>query len=377
MKTACGKYAEAIEALMALEDIAQSNAEEGQLNILKISLFSNLAASNLKLDNHEGCRRCCNAALVFCNKPSLRLDELGVEEDLMQDVTLLQPVSPGHISLASKILFRRSKCQIEAGLLLEAEFDLKEALRHAGESSSSTEIRNELKIVSTKLSTSPAVLDKSAPNITSEEKTETRSPQQLWLELFRSHSSELDTSDLTVNGGPCFERKGLWSQTTCDASIYIPLLLLLELYEADLKETNTTQPLAINDKKFPIDVKFSTQDIRIFYNEVPIVSELLEYNIVPSDSIWMIEDLLDRTLSNSYCNNPSITLSNKGEATHLCLHVHKAAPLEWFPGCEWWDRVFRNDEAIDTLTCSVGSGKITDTPDNLIANIIILRCRIL
>jgi len=37
----------------------------------------------------------------------------------------------------------------------------------------------------------------------------------------------------------------------------------------------------------------------------------------------------------------------------LALHLHKSASLEWFPGCEWWDRVFPFDEPIDTLTCSI------------------------
>jgi hypothetical protein len=41
--------------------------------------------------------------------------------------------------------------------------------------------------------------------------------------------------------------------------------------------------------------------------------------------------------------------------THLALYLWKAPSFEWFPGCEWWDRVFQGDEPIDTLSCSVGT----------------------
>lgn len=37
------------------------------------------------------------------------------------------------------------------------------------------------------------------------------------------------------------------------------------------------------------------------------------------------------------------------------LYLTKAKAVEWFPGCEWWDRVFIADECIDTLTCTVNT----------------------
>lgn len=41
-------------------------------------------------------------------------------------------------------------------------------------------------------------------------------------------------------------------------------------------------------------------------------------------------------------------------SVHLVLYLRKAPSVEWFPGCEWWDRVFADDEPIDTSVCTVG-----------------------
>ena len=54
LKSACGKYAEAIELILPLEE--ESSALEDELRTTKIALFSNLAAANLKLENYKGLR---------------------------------------------------------------------------------------------------------------------------------------------------------------------------------------------------------------------------------------------------------------------------------------------------------------------------------
>jgi hypothetical protein len=45
------------------------------------------------------------------------------------------------------------------------------------------------------------------------------------------------------------------------------------------------------------------------------------------------------------------------------LYLSKAPSVEWFPGCEWWDRVFLDDEPIDTSTCSVPPDQAHELPD--------------
>jgi len=40
---------------------------------------------------------------------------------------------------------------------------------------------------------------------------------------------------------------------------------------------------------------------------------------------------------------------------YLVLYLQKAPSFEWFPGCEWWDRVFVGDEPIETSTCTIST----------------------
>jgi hypothetical protein len=48
----------------------------------------------------------------------------------------------------------------------------------------------------------------------------------------------------------------------------------------------------------------------------------------------------------------------------IVLHLFKSLFIQskvWTPGCEWWDRVFDGDEAIDTATCTINTD-ITQLP---------------
>lgn len=123
---ACQIYGQCIEGLITLEASGSGESLGPIFENAKITLFLNLALSNLKLGSYEGCRRCCNAALVFCNKPSLKLSDLGVDDDLTEDIAVsLQDVK--YTALTTKCLFRRSQCLVDLGEFDNALRDLKSA----------------------------------------------------------------------------------------------------------------------------------------------------------------------------------------------------------------------------------------------------------
>jgi len=81
---------------------------------LKPTVFLNLAAANLKLQGFEGARRCCNAALLFINSPSLLLDDMGAEGldgsgDITQDVVLVAQ-GPAVLPPLPYAVWRRRLC---------------------------------------------------------------------------------------------------------------------------------------------------------------------------------------------------------------------------------------------------------------------------
>ncbi len=86
---ACLLYGKAIELLTSIEKQLNNKLQIRQFPIdIKASLFSNLAISNYKLEEYEGSRRCCNAALVFCVKIYLPLVDLGIDDDITKDVSI-------------------------------------------------------------------------------------------------------------------------------------------------------------------------------------------------------------------------------------------------------------------------------------------------
>lgn len=72
-----------------------------------------IIAANLKLRSFEGCRRCCNSSILFCNKPDLPLSEMGIDDDLTINIQPIFPVNPNLSKILAKALFRRAKCHIE------------------------------------------------------------------------------------------------------------------------------------------------------------------------------------------------------------------------------------------------------------------------
>ena len=128
-KEACIYYGQAIEKLMELESDDSYVERNDGFHLFKPTLFLNLAAANLKLNSFEGCRRCCNSCLVFCNNPILPLASMGIDDDITIDVGLQEPVLPSHIKLACKALFRRGKCYSDMGNMELAVRDFMSALR--------------------------------------------------------------------------------------------------------------------------------------------------------------------------------------------------------------------------------------------------------
>ena len=149
---------------------------------------------------------------------------------------------------------------------------------------------------------------------------------------------EAELAGMTINGGSCFSRKGYWTQTVSDVKIYLPLRLF-----GEFGASRTAQ-----DKKLKIE--FLRMEISISYESILCLE--LEYIIKPAECTWMLEYIAEGMKHSSGPKRPN----------YLVLHLTKAPSIEWFPGCEWWDRVFVDDEPIDTLTCSIGTD-VTDLPD--------------
>jgi hypothetical protein len=82
----------------------------------------------------------------------------------------------------------------------------------------------------------------------------------------------------------------------------------------------------------------------------------LEHIIASGDCTWTMETIDDKASVGEASSSGTQTAGVKScGRQYVVLHLVKAPSVEWFPGCEWWDRVFAGDEAIDTMTCTVGA----------------------
>jgi hypothetical protein len=154
---------------------------------------------------------------------------------------------------------------------------------------------------------------------------------------------------MTSNGGPCLLRQGFWSQTVVDAKVYFPIKNIIPEYcqfnEAsirtdDLSRSKSNNEIKLKNSNKKWNVIFSKCEIQISHEDYGVViDEILEYNIRSGECLWTLESIGTND-QHSHC---------------IVLYLIKEDSAEIFPGCEWWDRVFRSDEAIDTTTCSIGS----------------------
>lgn len=280
--------------------------------------------ANLKLNHFEGSRRCCNAAILLLNRPDLRLDEMGIDDDLTDDITLMEPINWSRLPFVLKSLYRRGKSLMELRLYHSAKEDFLKALSMLG--SNSAEYKKEVIDIE-------SCLAKVQRFIEIEDKT----PCNQASDIFAYKSIPLEDFSM-VNGGYCLLRKGAWSQSVKDVDVHLPV----SIFAADVEQLISEGAIILESSAvFRWKVEFESSSLKIFCMDKLIFLEALEYNIISSESYWTLEEVKGS--------------AEDGKQAALWLHLRKATSLEWFPGCEWWDRIFPADEPIETLTCSVGA----------------------
>jgi tetratricopeptide (TPR) repeat protein len=141
------------------------------LNNLKATVFLNLAASNLKLKNTEGALKCLHVVIQFCNNPNLLVCEMNSTDD---HVVLNEPVTPCMTYIAIKALYRRGCCFMDTKNYQKAYQDFLNASRLSPKK------------------------DDLIERLLNESKTKLMANKR---------------SAIMSNGGKCWLRNGLWSQT--------------------------------------------------------------------------------------------------------------------------------------------------------------------
>ena len=334
-------YANAIENLMDAEGTGEHKFPQNTLlNHLKPQLFLNLAIASYKMNAIEGSLKSCNTALIFCMRPELYLSDLGIDDDLNMDVPFdieTVTIREDLYRTTSKVLYRRGLCK-KAKLKIksssvaieEVRLDFRMALYFLPKD---TVIQNALnELGPTPTSTTSSSSSSSGPPKKNENSTAL---------------AEADIHYMTVNGGKCLLRKALWSQTTTEAKIYVPIAHLLKDLNMDLKrEGEESLEIALHTRGWKVE--FSSSEVKVLHEVYGVtLHEPLEYDIKKDESMWMVE----------------CTEENGSGELYMVLYLQKVPSLETFPGCEWWDRVFKSDEPIDTLTCTIGTDG-NDLPDH-------------
>lgn len=303
---ACLKYAAALEEIASLEYRSSKVSTDSTASLaeLKANLFINLSMANFQLHDYNESVRCANAAIAFVNKPSLEFNDLGEENDLNGILTLIEPLMPTKYKLAGKCLFRRAKALVMLGRCDEGYSDVSQAQLLLPNDESIAQLKNEV----------VQNLDSHAKVINIDESRETQSTEDKFQIV----------PEMCNNGGFCLMRRGMWSQSIEEVVVQIPLSGIFTSWGADCCNLS-------------IKVTFATRMLEISPVGQDDQRALLGFsrNIKPSESSWYKESI--------------------GENTYIVLMLLKAKPTEEYPGCEWWDRVFEDDERIDTMTCSIGS----------------------
>lgn len=278
---------------------------------------------------------------MFCKKPYLQLDALGIDDDLTVDIEATGDFIVEVHKTAAKALYRRGMCSSMAGDKSGALRDYHLALHYIPDDKTIKETILDLENCSTAQACSGS--DRGSDTGVFRRPIDAASAGPAVSRPSYTHKAsdtlpESEVHYMTVNGGPCLLRKAYWSQTPTDAKVYIPLNAL------GLSAAGSQAALS---KKSGWEVLFSVNQIKVTHATLgSVMEEELEYNIRFRDCLWMIET------------------SSYNETVHfLVLHICKAEPFEHFPGCEWWDRVFQSDDAIDTLTCSI-SCDVSQLPEH-------------
>jgi tetratricopeptide (TPR) repeat protein len=380
LRNACILYGQAIEALVEMEpfldDAPREDAERmrqvnEELSSLRPILFLNLAQANISLGGYDGALRCCNAAIHLCNSPYTRLQDLPASQE---DAIVIEPVAPTFQKHMAKALFRRSKCySASAGLsdIIKALEDCERANRVCPGDKA---ILRELTILQMKAN---GVCTPVPVAIADSSETVPQAAARAFHRKLTTHR-KLDiasiSSEYVHNGGYCWLRKGVWSQTVEDACVYLPAHALLsgEMLQQILSGPDSAEEAGnilsrdswdVEFKRMAVSISFSgSKDSKPTKGRSRYTVKLdLEHIIKASECSWTIEEI---STSNSASELGKDTNKNTltgpvadADTSVLCLvlHLTKAPSYEWFPGCEWWDRVCKGDEPLDTTTCSVGA----------------------
>lgn len=338
LSLACSTYANCIEKMLLLEDSSSDTSLNDEFHMLKATLFLNIAVANMKLNSFEGCCRCCNVVIAFCNKPTMKLSDMGIDDDMTIRISIIEPVIPAYVNLAVKALYRRGKSLQESGYLEEALVDFKSANRISPDTKCINDSIIEVNRILNQINNSNN--NNNDMNMKNEKKD-----NDIDLSIFSLSPQEI--IEMTKNGGPCWMRLGYWSQSIKETRVYLPISDLMKL-------SCQSNDVSLPSLSSSWIVEFEKAQISIYLN-IPnsskecILQECLEYNINVKECIWMLESYESR-------NNMMNNINN-----YLVLYLSKVPSLEWFPGCEWWDRVLVDDEPIETMTCSIDTD-ITSLP---------------
>ena len=371
LKTACSIYGKAVEAMVEYEGEEGdklSDEEQQQYDILKPTMFINLAAANLKLRSPEGAKKCCNVAIMFCNNPSLLLEDLG---DTDEDVALLEPVALPWASIAMKAIFRRGKCWQDMGDLQRALDNYRIAQRLSPKEKA---IIDSIAEVCATLGIS-TVDDTESLSVPSELTDPDKDKGLAKVEQKKTSSTDLQS---TVNGGSCWLRRGTWSQDIEDVVVSFPVGTLLGHLQRPSESSSAADIEGFKKKtrKHGWNIEISRQSILISYIEPTTQGETvfdslkvleldLQHPVVADASTWTLEMEPQATAPSiatattaAEAEGPHKTGSTPTEANTkspsvLVLHLAKDLSAfrgsssvddsngnssKWYPGCEWWDR---------------------------------------
>lgn len=274
--------------------------------VIRPNLFLNLAASNLKLNAADGALQCCNSVIQLCNAPGLLYADLASSKDT---VDIVHPVAQDMLQTITKALFRRATCFEALG---EVHAALKDYRAAVSISPDNQELKLLVEAAEERMRCTTNTEDKKASN----QSAESAKPAA-------RRDGNISKESMCVNGGRCWMRKGLWSQTVTDVIVYLPLQVVhfeLHAEEGERTTTNLTQnyhslrknlKVAFKNHSITIGISTSTESNRFITID-------LEHAIISSECTWTLDLDSDPTF----------------DTGDLIIYLSKAPKFEWFPGQE-------------------------------------------
>lgn len=299
-----------------------------ELDIIRPTLFLNLAAANLKLGGAEECLRCCNSAIQLCNSPGLLYSDMKSAEEV---ALVMHPAAQAMQSLIAKALFRRGKCFEALGDCTRALVDYQDA---QAISPTDKEIQNSVTSIRTKAYRAPNPVR----NV-----TDTAHPVTMSLP-----GSLIE--DQITNGGKCWMRRGLWSQAVKECTVYLPIAAILQDLYPDLDGCSPASITHSSLKKWRTEFRSNLVTIQAYQSESTCDLKLeleLSHCVISSECTWTldltsttgprIETSDENEGGNGYRTDPGLNSCVEG---YLVLHLSKSpcpssgSDGKWFPGQE-------------------------------------------